>query len=95
MAEHISEVITLLGVVFFLLIGVLGWIGNKVHNRLDNLTSTVDKKFDQLHGVLDAIKDDLHGRITDTERRMNSQVVDIDRRVGKLETRCDLIHAQD
>jgi hypothetical protein len=44
---------------FFLLISVLAWIGNRVHTRLDNLTATVDAKFEQIHTVLSSIERDL------------------------------------
>jgi sensor domain CHASE-containing protein len=81
MAEHANELIALIGVMFFLLISVLAWIGNRVHTRLDNLTATVDAKFEQIHTVLSSIERDLRG-----------DLVDLDRRISRLETRCDLHH---
>jgi transposase-like protein len=95
MSEHTSELIALLGVVFFLLIGVLAWIGNRVHTRLDAMTETMGEKFDALHSVMSNIKDDLHSRITENERRMSDQFVIIDRRVSKIEARCSVIHGTD
>jgi sensor domain CHASE-containing protein len=81
MAEHASELIALVGVLFFLLISVLAWIGNRVHSRLDNLTATVDDKFERIHTVLSAI-----------EKDMRNDLTDLDRRVSTIETRCSFNH---
>ena len=84
MAEHASELIALVGALFFMLISVLAWIGNRVHSRLDNLTATVENKIDQIHEVL-----------TKIERDMRDDLVNLDRRISKLETRCDLVHGRE
>lgn len=81
MAEHANELMALLGIFFTLLVSVLAWIGNRVHTRLDALTSTVDTKFNELHTVLSSIERDLRG-----------DLVDLDRRVSSLEGRCNAVH---
>lgn len=83
MAEHITEILALFGAVTTMLIAVLAWIGNRVHQRLDTLTTTVDTKFEQIHAVLSSIERDLRG-----------DLVDLDRRIARLESRCELMHRE-
>lgn len=81
MNEHASELIGLVGVLFFMLVGVLVWIGQRVHQRLDHLSDVVGEKFDNLHDILAM-----------TERRHNDKIVDIERRVIVIEQRCNHHH---
>lgn len=76
-----SEVITILSGVMTLLIGVLAWIGNRVHTRLDKLTETVDTRFLQLHEALITIDRDLRADLSNHGER-----------IAKLETRCMIKH---
>ena len=81
MEAHATELMVLLGALFTLLVGVLGWIGQRVHQRLDHLSDVVGKKFDDLHDI-----------IASADRRHSDKIVDIDRRVSKIEARCELHH---
>jgi hypothetical protein len=60
-----------------LLIGVLGWIGARVHNKIDELATRVETKLESIYKALGDIDHDLRADMTD-----------LDRRVTVVETRC-------
>lgn len=66
---------------FGLLASVLGWIGNKVYGKLDEVVKAVG-----------SVKDELHERITSTDRRQTDSIMEIDRRVSKIEAVCSTQH---
>lgn len=59
------------GGLFVLLIGVLGWIGNRVHSRLDKLSDMLDEKLTAMGGTLASIERDLRNDITAIDRRVS------------------------
>jgi hypothetical protein len=84
----------LVAAMFGLLATVLGWIGSRAINKLDEVVSAVG-----------AVKDELHDRITAHEsknaeafqlqdRRISDQFVAHDRRITKIEARCQIQHTE-
>lgn len=71
----------IISAMFGLLATVLGWIGNKVYGKLDEVVKAVG-----------SVKDELHTRITDTDRRQTTALIEIDRRVSKIEAVCTTQH---
>ena len=69
--------IGLLAVVFGILIVVLGWIGSRVHSRLDNLYKVLDTKLGMMNDKLGSI-----------ERDLRSDLTGLDRRVTRIESTC-------
>lgn len=70
-AEFNVILIGLVGVFFFLLVAVLGWIGARVHSKLDNLYSVLDEKLGEVTGQLGKIEHDLRGELTGLDRRLS------------------------
>jgi hypothetical protein len=69
------------------LIGVLGWIGARVHTKLDELSGKLESGIGSMNNTLSAIERDLRGELTDLDRRMT-----------RVETHCDtcrVTHSQD
>lgn len=58
-----SQVLTvagaLIGAMFGLLIMMVGWVGNKLYTKLD-----------EVGGLIRAVERDVHGRITELDRRV-------------------------
>lgn len=48
LAEHLSTVLTILGIVFTLLLGVIGFVGTKIWQNIDKLHTRIDQ-FITLH----------------------------------------------
>jgi len=63
------------------LITVLGWIGSRVHAKLDQLSERMEAKLSELNKTLNAIERDVRGELTT-----------LDRRVTRVEARCDETH---
>jgi hypothetical protein len=68
-------------IVMGILIMVLGWIGSRVHTKLDDLAARMEVRLDGLNRTLNSIERDLRG-----------DLVSLDRRVTRVEARCDEIH---
>jgi hypothetical protein len=62
-----------------LLILLLGWIGSKLHERLDSINKTLMIKLEEIYGSLNKIERDLRG-----------ELVSMDRRVTRIEERCSI-----
>ena len=69
---------TLDSVALFCLIGVLGWIGSRVHAKLDQLSDKMEAKLSDLNKTLGAIERDIRGELNG-----------LDRRVTRVEAHCD------
>lgn len=52
---------SLIAVFFGLLMAIIGWMGNKLYNKVDEITKT-----------LQDISAELHNRITDIDKRLTS-----------------------
>jgi hypothetical protein len=70
--------IGLLAFFFALLVVVLGWIGARVHTKLDNLYLVLDSKLGEVTNKLGGI-----------ERDLRSELTGLDRRISKIEGRVD------
>ena len=57
------------GGLFSMLVLVLGWIGGRLHNRLDELAIMLDEKLTNFGGTLSTIEKDLRGELTNLDRR--------------------------
>ena len=58
--EIVNLLITVVGGLLVLLITVIGWIGNRIHNRLDSISTS-----------LASIEKDLRGELTHLDRRIS------------------------
>jgi len=66
--EH--YIIPLFFTVFGVLIAVLGWIGARVHSKLDELTRTIDMKLTAVDNKLGGIERDLRQELSHLDRRV-------------------------
>lgn len=64
--------ITALGGLIMVLVGLISWVGSNITSKLDRLAETVS---------------DNHVKTTERLARIESEVKDLDRRVGALEQR--------
>ena len=55
----VTILLALISVLFAVVVAMLGWMGNKLYNRLTEMAST-------MHGI----ESGLHGRITELDRRV-------------------------
>ena len=69
MSIEILQVI--ISTLFFLLVAVLGWIGSRVHDRLDNLTEMLNTKLGDMNDKLAGIERDLRGELVGLDRRVS------------------------
>ncbi|CAB4132095.1 hypothetical protein UFOVP138_42 [uncultured Caudovirales phage] len=68
--QIISLLTASIGGILIVLIGVLGWIGSRVHTRLDRLSSMLDTKFDTMNSTLSGIEHDLRNELVSLDRRV-------------------------
>jgi hypothetical protein len=68
--EIINIIVALTAGLFTVLIVVIGWIGSRVHTKLDDLSLVVATKFDELNKTLIAIERDLRDDLHDMDRRI-------------------------
>lgn len=60
-AQFLNFAISLVATFFGMLVLILGWLGNKVHSKLESVSSSLHK-----------IEGDLHDRITHIDRRLTA-----------------------
>ncbi len=96
MIEHATEVIQLLFwlivVIGGCLIGLMGWVGRRLQDRVDALPKQVAEQVSQVHDqLLDQMRqmNDTHEKL---EKDMRESLTALDRRVVRLEVRCELNH---
>lgn len=65
-----KELLTLFVFTFGVLITVLGWIGARVHSKLDELTKTIDSKLTAVDNKLGGIERDLRQDLAQLDRRV-------------------------
>jgi hypothetical protein len=53
-----------------LLIVILGWIGLRVHAKLDDLTEKMDSGLKDMNKTLSGIEKDLRGELSELDRRI-------------------------
>lgn len=56
---------------FGMLVIVLGWIGSRVHAKLDDLYSVLDVKLGEVTNKLGGIERDLRSELTGLDRRVS------------------------
>jgi predicted PurR-regulated permease PerM len=71
----------IISAIFFLLVGVVGWIGARIFSKLDSLSEQMT-----------SISAGLQKQITDGDNILHHRVNEIDRRVTRVETRCSIEH---
>lgn len=64
---------------FTVLLAVLGWLGNKIYSKLDDVTESMNTMKGDLNASLGGIKDELHDRITGIDRRVTRVETIVDR----------------
>lgn len=67
----LNIVLAFCGGVIAILITLLGWIGSRVHSKLDELTATVANKFEQINETLGGIERDLRHDLSRLDRRVS------------------------
>lgn len=63
--------LSICGGLFGLLVIVLGWIGSRVHTRLDSLTTMLDTRLTDLSLTIYQIRDDLKTELADHHTRIS------------------------
>lgn len=72
---------SIISAIFFLLVGIVGWIGVRIFNKLDSMAEQMT-----------AISTGLQRQITDGDSILHHRVNEIDRRVTRVETKCSIEH---
>lgn len=62
--------LSIIGALFCLLVLVLGFIGSRVHQRLDGLTQMLDTRLTELAKTMYEIRDDLKEELADQNTRI-------------------------
>jgi predicted PurR-regulated permease PerM len=78
-SEFIALASSLAAGAFTILIAVLGWLGNKIYSKLDDVTSSMNNMKDDLTTSIGGIKDELHDRITGIDKRVTRVETIVDR----------------
>jgi len=79
--EHYLDMIV--GGLFSILIVVLGWIGQRVHHRLDSLTNMLADKLEQMNNKLGGIERDLRSELVTLDRRVTRVEAEHSSRIGQ------------
>lgn len=58
------------GGLFVILCALLGWIGSRVHTRLDKLTELLDERLTEMNNSLNFIEKDLRKELSGFDRRL-------------------------
>lgn len=82
--------ISLLGIVFTMLIGVLAWIGIQIHSKMDSFTSLLSNHINEdsarlaeIDVKLGLIEKGLHADLSALDRRVTVVETRIEHRIGK------------
>lgn len=75
------QYIGIIGAIWFVLAGILGWVGIRIFGKLDSLSEQMNEIHTGLQKQMSDADTILHGRINE-----------IDRRVTRVETRCSIEH---
>lgn len=96
MTEHAAEIIPLLlwmvVVVGAALVGLIVWIGKRLHAKVDELPDMVSVKVKSVHDEILRQMEAMNSTQKDLERDLRTGLAAMDRRVIALEVRCDLTH---
>ena len=65
-----TTLLSMVGTLFFMLIGVLVWIGKRVHSKLDELTATLGSELGGVNENLGSIERDLRIELANHDRRI-------------------------
>ena len=76
-----SQYMGIISAIFFILVGLVGWIGARIFAKLDGLS-------DQMT----TLSLGLQKQITDGDNILHHRVNEIDRRVTRVETKCHIEH---
>ena len=74
------------------LLGLLGWIGHRLHSKVDDLPVQVGAQVEKVHEDLLKEVRDIRGTQIILERDIRDEVTKLDRRVTKVEASCDIRH---
>lgn len=77
------QYIGIIGAIWMLLSGIIGWIGIRIFSKLDHLSEQMTDIHAGLQKQLTEGDNILHGRINE-----------MDRRVTRVETRCSIEHGK-
>lgn len=76
-----TQYISIIGSMLMILVGIVGWIGTRIFNKLDGLADQQAKNHDAIQK-----------QITDGDNILHNRITEIDRRVTRVETRCNMEH---
>ena len=76
-----SQYLGIIGSFWMILTGILGWIGIRIFNKLDSLSTQMTD-----------INTGLQRQLTDGDNILHGRINEIDRRVTRVETRCHIEH---
>jgi hypothetical protein len=77
----LQVLVPFIGGLLGLLILLLGWIGSKLHQRLEIINDTLETRLDSIYSSLNMIERDLRG-----------ELVTLDRRITRVEARFSIYH---
>jgi len=59
-------------ILFGVLIGLLAWIGDRVHSKIDHLTNKIEEKLDEVNKTLTTIERDLRKDLLEHDKRITT-----------------------
>lgn len=72
---------SIIAAIFFILVGLVGWIGARIFGKLDSLSEQMS-----------SITAGLQKQITDGDNILHHRVNEVDRRLTRVETKCSIEH---
>ena len=72
---------SIISAIFFILVGMLGWVGTRIFGKLDNLSEQMA-----------ALHSGLQKQIVDGDSILHHRVNEVDRRLTRVETKCSIEH---
>lgn len=72
---------SIIAAIFFILVGMVGWVGTRIFWKLDNLSEQMT-----------ALSSGLQKQIVDGDSILHHRVNEVDRRLTRVETKCSIEH---
>jgi len=85
---------TLIQVLLAALCGVLTWIGQRIFKKLDDLSELMTKQQQEFSKSTAELTNSIRQQIADGDNQLHGRITELDRRVTRVETKCNLEHAQ-
>jgi uncharacterized protein YoxC len=85
----------LVATMFGLLCTVIGWVGSRALNAIDDIRGQLARIAADMHQKLTEVASELHERLNGTKDELQDRVTKLGERVTRLEAGCHVHHSQD